>query len=77
MRCGLINKEQHMAERSKDQEPWSPRIDKQPPFVNSADFERGLGEASNPPDITEEGDEEDADKKVSGIPSDTPIRPAR
>jgi hypothetical protein len=69
--------EQHMAEDSKDREPWSPKIDKKPLFTNSADFERGLGETGNPPDITEEGEEEDEDKKVSGIPSDTPIKPPR
>ena len=66
-----------MAEQKKDREPWSPKIDKKPLFTNSADFERGLGESSNAPDITEEGDEEDDDKKVSGIPAETPIKPTR
>jgi hypothetical protein len=66
-----------MTEPEKDKEPWSPRIDKKPLFTNSADFERGLGEARDPPDVTEEGDEEDEDKKASGIPSDTPIKPLR
>jgi hypothetical protein len=70
-------KEQHMAEPKKDREPWTPRIEKEPLFTNSADFERGLGEAGNPPDITAEGEEEDEDKKVSGIPSETPIKPVR
>jgi hypothetical protein len=70
-------KEQHMAEPKKDRDPWTPRIEKEPLFINSADFERGLGEASNPPDITDEGEEEDEDKKTSGIASDTPIKPAR
>jgi len=66
-----------MSEKRKEREPWSPRIEKEPLFVNSADFERGLGEASDPPDITEEGDEDDEDKKVSGIPADNPIKPTR
>jgi len=48
-----------MAEERKDREPWSPRIDKQPPFTNSADYERSLGDSSDPPDITDEGDEQD------------------
>ena len=66
-----------MPEERKEREPWTPRIEKEPLFVNSADFERGLGEASDPPDITQEDEEEDEDKKASGIPSDTPIKPAR
>jgi hypothetical protein len=47
-------------EDKKDREPWAPHIDSKPLFINSADFERRLGEASNPPDtdITEEEEEE-------------------
>ena len=51
-----------MAEKDKkEREPWSPRIDKNPLFINSADFERGLDEASRPPDIdvADEGTEDD------------------
>lgn len=66
-----------MAEERKEREPWSPKIDKEPLFVNSADFERGLGEASGPPGIDEQGEEEDEDKKASGIPSENPIKPSR
>lgn len=66
-----------MPQNSKDREPWSPKIDKKPLFTNSADFERGLGETRDPPDISVEGEAEDEDKKASGIPSDTPIKPAR
>lgn len=66
-----------MSEERKEREPWSPKIEKEPLFVNSADFERGLGEASGPPDIAEEGEEDDEDKKASGIPSETPIKPSR
>ncbi|HEV2701815.1 MAG TPA: hypothetical protein VGV09_09310 [Steroidobacteraceae bacterium] len=66
-----------MAEERKEREPWSPRIEKEPLFVNSADFERGLGQRSDPPDITEDSEEEDEDKKASGIPSDNPLKPSR
>jgi hypothetical protein len=69
-------KEQHMSEEKKDREPWSPRIEKQPLFTNSADYERGLGDASNPPDITDEEQEEDEEEKGSPIAPDT-FKPGR
>ena len=34
-----------------DREPWSPRIDSTPLFINSADYERSLGDGSSPQDI--------------------------
>jgi hypothetical protein len=41
-----------MAERNeKDREPWSPRIESTPLFINGADYERSLGEERSPPDI--------------------------
>jgi hypothetical protein len=51
-----------MAEQDKkEREPWSPRIENKPLFINSADFERRLDEASKPPDIdiVDEGTEDD------------------
>jgi hypothetical protein len=40
-----------MAEKDeKEREPWAPRIDKMPLFINSADYERSLGEDSSPAD---------------------------
>jgi hypothetical protein len=44
----------------KAREPWTPRIDSKPLFINSADYERSLGEGSNPPD-TDIVDEESED----------------
>jgi hypothetical protein len=41
-----------MAEKDeKDREAWSPRIETKPLFLNSAEYQRGLGESSSPPDI--------------------------
>ena len=42
-----------MAEKLKDREPWSPRIDSMPLFINSADYERRLVEGRGPPEIEE------------------------
>jgi hypothetical protein len=67
-----------MAEKDKkDREPWSPRIENKPLFINSADFERGLDEASKAPDI-DIADEETEDDDADGDPA-TPnpfIKPA-
>ena len=62
----------------KDHEPWSPRIERTPPFTNSADYERGLGETSNPPDIDVADEEsEDAEEQISPPASDPLIKPAK
>jgi hypothetical protein len=66
-----------MAEKvKKDREPWSPRIESDPLFINSADFERGLGEASKLPDIEDEGTEEDEGLEDPATPNPF-IKPAR
>ncbi|HTB68622.1 MAG TPA: hypothetical protein VK727_20550 [Steroidobacteraceae bacterium] len=65
-----------MAEKvKKDREPWSPRIESDPLFINSADFERGLGEASKLPDIEDEGVEEDEELEDPATPNPF-IKPA-
>jgi hypothetical protein len=66
-----------MAERDKkDREAWTPRIERDPLFTNSADFERGLGEASNPPDIdvADEG-AEDTEEDISPSAANPFIKP--
>jgi hypothetical protein len=67
-----------MAQKDKkDREPWSPRIESKPLFINSADFERGLGEASNPPDadIADEA-ADDVDDHVDPATPNPFIKPA-
>ena len=59
-----------MAEEKKGREPWIPRIDQAPLFTNSADYERGIGHASNPLDITAEELEEVDEEKESPIAPD-------
>jgi hypothetical protein len=69
--------EQAMAAKDKqDREPWSPRIESERLFINSADFERGLAEGSNPPDtdITDEAD--DVDEEVDSATPNPFIKPA-
>lgn len=54
-----------MAEKDeKDREAWTPRIETKPLFLNSAEYERGLGEESSPPDIDipDEGPEQSGEK---------------
>ncbi len=70
--------EQVMAEKDKkDREPWSPRIESKPLFINSADFERGLAEGSNPldTDITDEA-ADDMDEDVDPATPNPFIKPA-
>ena len=66
-----------MAERDKkDREPWSPRIERNPLFTNSADFERGLGEGSGPPDIdVANEDSEDTAEEISPSAANPFIKP--
>jgi hypothetical protein len=54
-------------EYRKDREPWSPRIEKLPLFINSADYERGLSEIRKSPsvDISEEEPEEGGESVTS------------
>jgi hypothetical protein len=72
-REGAARKEkaQHMAEEKKDREPWISRIEQALLFVNSADYERGVGHASNPLDITAEELEDVDEEKESPIAPDT------
>jgi|HubBroStandDraft_2_1064218.scaffolds.fasta_scaffold3015496_1 hypothetical protein len=68
-----IDKERPMAvEGKKDREAWSPRIDSNPLFKNSADYERELGE-ENDTDIDIEEDEGTEDEDASN----SIIKPAR
>jgi hypothetical protein len=58
-----------MAEKDeKEREPWAPRIDKMPLFINSADYERSLGEDSSPAD-NETSDEGLEDMGEQGSPA--------
>jgi hypothetical protein len=66
----------HMAEKLKDREPWSPRIDSMPLFINSADYERSLGEDGDPPDIEISEDRpEDTGESVPPEVSDPILKP--
>jgi hypothetical protein len=65
-----------MSEEKKDHEPWIPKLDKQPLFTNSADYERGLGEASDPLDITDEEPEDEEEEKGSPLAPDA-FKPGR
>ena len=67
-----------MAEKGKkDREPWSPHIETEPLFINSADFERGLGESSSrlDSDIADE-EVEDGDEHDDPATSNPFIKPA-
>jgi hypothetical protein len=60
----------------KDHEPWYPRIDSKPLFINSADYERSLGEGSNPPDTDILDEEpEDSGETVSASIPDPNLKP--
>ena len=58
----------------KDREPWSPRIDSRPLFINSADYERSLGEGSTLPevDISDEGPEDIGETVSPAVPDPIP-----
>jgi hypothetical protein len=59
-----------MAEqRKKDGEPWTPKLDSNPLFINSADFERGLGADEKTPDLDEE--------EITPDPGNPFIRPSK
>jgi hypothetical protein len=59
-----------MAEqRKKDGEPWTPKLDSNPLFINSADFERKLGEDEKTPDLDEE--------EITPDPDNPFIRPSK
>ena len=60
-----------MTEEKKDCEPWCPRIEQAPLFINSADYERGLGHASNPLDITAKELEDVDEEKEAPVGPDT------
>ena len=60
----------------KDREPWLPRIDGRRLFINSADYERGLGEGSSSldADISDDGPE-DVEEPVSTAVVDPILKP--
>ncbi len=63
-------------EKAGGRKPWSPRIENAPLFINSADYERRLGEADDPPeDATDEGQEDVAGKASPDSPGPV-IKPA-
>jgi hypothetical protein len=55
-------------EHRKDHEPWSPRLDNAPLFINSADYERALGKIQDSmgDEISEEVPGEDVEQVPSG-----------
>jgi hypothetical protein len=60
----------------KDREPWSPRLERSPLFINSADYERSLSEGSNPPDTDVlEDDLEDIGESVSPEAPEPNLKP--
>ena len=65
-------------ERKKDGEPWTPKLDSNPLFTNSADFERRLGEDEKTPDIdiVDEGEPDHA-QDITPNPGNPFIRPSR
>ena len=63
-------------ERKKDGEPWTPKLDSNPLFTNSADYERGLGEDEKTPDIDIEDAEDDAEE-ITADPGNPFIRPSK
>jgi hypothetical protein len=66
-----------MAEqRKKDGEPWTPKVDSNPLFTNSADYERGLGEDEKTPDIDIEDAQGDAED-ITADPGNPFIRPPK
>jgi hypothetical protein len=65
-----------MAEKDElEHEPWSPRIEGKPLFLNSADYERSLGEGSSPPDIdiSNEGPEETRETVSAVVADQVPV----
>ena len=58
------------AKDEEELEPWSPWIERKRLFINSADFERSLGEASSPPDIgpSDERPEETGETVSPAVP---------
>jgi hypothetical protein len=66
-----------MAEKDdKDREPWSPRMDRKPLFINSADYERSLGEGSSPREVDISDDEpEDVGEIISDAVPDPLLKP--
>jgi hypothetical protein len=62
----------------KDREPWVPRIKSSPLFINSADYERSLGEDGSPPDIEMLDEEpEDIGEPVAPPVPDPILKPGR
>jgi hypothetical protein len=64
----MAEKDDIAEKQEKEREPWSPRIERTPLFINSAEYERGLGEESRAPDI-EISDEEPQDSSEHASPS--------
>jgi hypothetical protein len=65
-------------QRRKDGEPWTPKLDSDPLFTNSAEFERGLGDDGKTPDIdiVDEDAPDDAEE-ITSEPGNPFIRPQR
>jgi hypothetical protein len=60
----------------KDGEPWTPKVESNPLFTNSADFERGLGEDGKTPDIDiVDESAEDGAEEITPDPGNPFIRP--
>ncbi len=65
------------AKERKDEAPWTPRIDGQPVFTNPADYERGLGEGSNPLNADFPDEPETEESTVFPPPQGSTIEPGR
>jgi hypothetical protein len=62
----MAEKDDLVEKQDKDREPWSPRVESAPLFVNSADYERSLGHETGVPEIEIVGEEpEDSGEPVS------------
>ncbi len=65
------------ANEKKGGQPWAPRIDSPPVFTNPADYERGLGEGSNPLNVDFPDEPETEENTVFPPPAGSTIKPGR
>lgn len=63
-----------MAGKDKqDREPWSPQIKSTPNFINSADYEAGLDESRDTPDIDVASEDSEVAEEVDSPAASNPF----